>query len=550
MLGDAALGSEIDQISASALKPFLFVIVGEVKSGKSSLINALLEAPVCGVDTAPCTTRVQEISFGEEEQRVQVSEFEERVQLPHGILKHIAIVDTPGTNSIIREHQVITENYIPQSDLVLFVFFAKNPYTGSAWDFLRYIKHDWQRNTLFVLQQVDLLPSDERKRTVEHIREQLVAEGIDDPVVFAVSVKTGTGMGALRDYLRAEIVEGRQFTKMHSLTQNLLHFVGGLASLLKGHERLNQHDEILLGKLHGLTLNLQTQAEVDRQVGGIMDTCRRRTDEADRRLRKRFQRRQSFLDKLDTLKNALASGYEVRQWLTDFFSQVQAEISHVLYQDQLRYFSELHRRTEDLAQQMVEVLESRPRHLKKSATDALARRREQTLAEVRQRLSGIDELRLEETVQPQASLGRLNRLLLLYRFAQLGSAVGLLILGVYFGGLISGLMLAGLGYVGVGYALFARNRERLQARCSAALEASLVGLEQRLRSDIGDHLERLKSMGDGAVALFERDLAERRKQTEGLMRAVRELREAIERFQTEAPAGKTNDGGKGAPQKS
>jgi len=151
-LGNPSLSAEIDQLSASALKPFLFVIVGEVKSGKSSLINALLEAPVCGVDTAPCTTRVQEISFGEEEGRTEVSELEERMQLPHAILRHITVVDTPGTNSIIRKHQVVTENYIPQSDLELFVFFAKNPYTGSAWDFLRYIKHDWQRNTLFVLQ--------------------------------------------------------------------------------------------------------------------------------------------------------------------------------------------------------------------------------------------------------------------------------------------------------------------------------------------------------------------------------------------------------------
>ncbi|CAK0769182.1 hypothetical protein CCP4SC76_5170001 [Gammaproteobacteria bacterium] len=110
VVADPALNSEIDHLSTSALKPFLFVIVGEVKSGKSSLINALLEAPVCKVDSAPCTAKVQEINYGEEEQRVEVSEFEERLYLPHPILKQIAIVDTPGTNSIIRDHQVITEN--------------------------------------------------------------------------------------------------------------------------------------------------------------------------------------------------------------------------------------------------------------------------------------------------------------------------------------------------------------------------------------------------------------------------------------------------------
>ena len=40
-------------------------------------------------------------------------------------------MDTPGTNSIIRSHQTITENYIPQSDLVIFVFPAKESLHGN-----------------------------------------------------------------------------------------------------------------------------------------------------------------------------------------------------------------------------------------------------------------------------------------------------------------------------------------------------------------------------------------------------------------------------------
>ncbi len=533
LIGDDGLSREIDQVSASALKPFLFVIVGEVKSGKSSLINALLEAPVCGVDSAPCTTRVQEIGYGEEESRIEVSQFEERMLLPHAILRHIAIVDTPGTNSIIREHQRITEDYIPQSDLVLFVFFAKNPYTGSAWDFLRYIRHDWQRNTLFVLQQADLLPADQRRRTVEHIRDQLIAEGIADPVVFPVSVKTGAGVATLRDHLRTEVVEGRQFNKLQSTTHNLLHFSDRAGKLLETHERLNQHDEILLGKLHGLTLNLQTDAEVEKQVAAIMNTCRNHTDEAQRRLHKRFQGRHSFLDTLDTLKNALAGGHEIRQWLTDFFAKVQAELSHALYQDQLRYFSELHRRSQELGGQMLEVLESPPNDAK-SATDALSRRREQTLEQVRERLASLDEFRLEETAPPQAALGRLNRLLLAYRLAQTGTAVGLLVLGVYFGDLVGGILMGAAGYVGVGYVLFARGRDRLEARCVLALDRNLADLERRLRTDIGDHLTALTSVGDNALTLFEGDLRERRKQTQELTRTVGEIRDGVERFRAQA----------------
>lgn len=541
LLEEPALSAEIDQLTAGALKPFLFVIVGEVKSGKSSLINALLDAQVCAVDSAPCTSKVQEINYGEEAQRIEVSEFEERLFLPQTILKHISIVDTPGTNSIIRQHQIITENYIPQSDLVLFVFFAKNPYTGSAWDFLRFIKRDWQRHTLFVLQQADLLPAEERKRTLEHIREQLIKDGIEDPMVFPVSVKTGAGISTLRDYLRTQVMEGRQFTKVQSLTHNLLHLVAGLENLVQNHERLNQHDDILLGKLKGLSLNLRTDVDVDKQVALTMDTCRARTEEGKKRLRKRFEGHLSLLDKLDTLKNALAGGHEIQQWLQEFFGHLQQELNNILYQDQLRYFSQLHRRAQELAGQMAEVLTSRPRFLKKTARDRLSRRREQTLEQARQRLAALDNIRAEEAVQPKTALTRVKRLLLLYRVAQGGAAISLLLLGGYFSGLITGLILGGLGYVGVGYVLFSRNRDSLLGQCLLAVEGGVADLEQQLRASLQEHLTNLQQVGEGVRTAFERDLKERRTQVEQLSSQIKQLREALQRFQAIAGQRKVED---------
>lgn len=539
LLGEPALIDEIDQLSTSALKPFLFVIVGEVKSGKSSLINALLEAPVCAVDSAPCTDSVQEINYGEEERRIQLSEFEERVHLPHAILRHICIVDTPGTNSIIRHHQVVTENYIHQSDLVLFVFFAKNPYTGSAWDFLRYIKHEWQRNTLFVLQQADLLPSTERKRTLEHIREQLVENGIEDPVVFAVSVKTGMGVSALREHLRAAVVEGRQYTKLQSLANNMRRFVGGMEKLLASHERLNKHDDILLGKLHGLTVNLQTEADVDRHVARMMEECRHRTEEAKRRLRQHFQGKHSVLEKIETLKNALGGGREVWQWLVDFHNAVHQELSHALYQHQIRYYAELHRRGEELAEQMLALLAARPRHVKKSAADTLARHRQRTLVAIHERLGRLDGLHSQDNIPTRTGLGRLRRLLLTYRLLQAGGAVGLLVLGIYFDGLITGLLLGGVGYVGIGHGLLARNRERVQAQSSLALEEGLSDVERGLRTILTEHVTTLQRLGEDIISLFEHDLRHRKTQTNNIMNKVHELRANLQKLQGQLVPGPT-----------
>ena len=57
-------------------EPFMFVIVGEVKSGKSSFINALLNTgtEVCKVAPDPCTDTIQQVLFGEE-QVVVVNEY-------------------------------------------------------------------------------------------------------------------------------------------------------------------------------------------------------------------------------------------------------------------------------------------------------------------------------------------------------------------------------------------------------------------------------------------------------------------------------------------
>ena len=48
-LGSASLLSIVSELRSGLNEPFLFVVVGEVKSGKSSFINALLGEDICPV---------------------------------------------------------------------------------------------------------------------------------------------------------------------------------------------------------------------------------------------------------------------------------------------------------------------------------------------------------------------------------------------------------------------------------------------------------------------------------------------------------------------
>src|SRR5690554_5472862 len=192
----------------------LLVIVGEVKSGKSSFVNALLGEEVCEVAPDPCTAGIQELVYGDERTITNLGENWERLTLPKEVLRNITIVDTPGTNSIIKKHQAITEKYIPQSDIVLFVFPAKNPHTGSAWDFLSLVRKDWYRKMVFILQQSDLASSHELAINKERVAQYARERNVQNPVVFTVSAKLEeeghpeSGFNEFRQFLSQAIQTG------------------------------------------------------------------------------------------------------------------------------------------------------------------------------------------------------------------------------------------------------------------------------------------------------------------------------------------------------
>ncbi len=203
-----------DQLEA----PFTFVIVGEVKAGKSSFINALLDTDkeICKVAPMPMTDTIQQILYGETERIEEINPYLKKIYQPVEILKEIAIVDTPGTNTIVAHHQEITERFIPYSDLIVFVFEAKNPYRQSSWEFFDYINAEWHRKIIFVLQQKDLLPEADLKINIDGVVEHAKKKGISDPKVFAVSAKLEqadfqdiSGFKDIRSYIENNITGGK-----------------------------------------------------------------------------------------------------------------------------------------------------------------------------------------------------------------------------------------------------------------------------------------------------------------------------------------------------
>ncbi len=139
---------------------FLLVIAGEFNAGKSAFINALLGGKFLEEGVTPTTTRIHLIRHGDELQRETLEAALDRISIPAEILQDINIVDTPGTNAIHREHEAITREFVPRSDMVLFVTSADRPFTESERAFLQGIR-DWGKKIVIVLNKIDILETPE-----------------------------------------------------------------------------------------------------------------------------------------------------------------------------------------------------------------------------------------------------------------------------------------------------------------------------------------------------------------------------------------------------
>lgn len=214
-INNQQLQKTIRNLRININEPFLFVVVGEVKAGKSSFVNALLQADICKTAADPCTDVIQQIVYSESSYEQPVGQYLRKIGLPNQILKTLSVVDTPGTNTIVENHQEITKEFIPNSDLIFFVFFAKNPYTRSAWELLDYVNSEWRKKVVFVLQQADLTKPAELAKNKEKLTELALQKGIPSPVVFATSVEwevngeqDRSGFPEVRNYIQQTLKDG------------------------------------------------------------------------------------------------------------------------------------------------------------------------------------------------------------------------------------------------------------------------------------------------------------------------------------------------------
>lgn len=167
---EVALEDEPDRPLPVLGRPILIAAIGEVNSGKSSLLNALAGTEICPAGPLPQTAEVILYRHGMEgEKAVQPQLVEARRPLDY--LRNFDLLDTPGTNSKLNGHAAIAQPFLEHADLVMVVFTAENPWTAATWDAVSRLPLEALDRTVLVVQRVDLKQPQDIPIILGHMRD-------------------------------------------------------------------------------------------------------------------------------------------------------------------------------------------------------------------------------------------------------------------------------------------------------------------------------------------------------------------------------------------
>ena len=259
---------------------FLLVVCGEYNAGKSTFLNALLGQKVMLEGVTPTTDRVTIVTYGPVARDFEESPFVLRREVPAEVLRDLAFVDTPGTNAVIKQHQELTERFVPRADLVLFVTSADRPFTESERQFLELIR-SWGKKVVVVVNKFDILQESERAQVLGFVREHAAATlktpvG-DAPQVFGVAAREAYKARAAGDDAAL------QESGLPGLEAFITNTLAGEARLklkfgtpLGVAERLaERYGGLAAGELGLLAGDRRTLAEVERQLEQFRKDMRR-----------------------------------------------------------------------------------------------------------------------------------------------------------------------------------------------------------------------------------------------------------------------------------
>jgi len=194
-IGAEEVFEEVETLSERVAEgQFYVACVGQFKRGKSSLLNALVGAPVLPVGVLPVTAAVTVLRYGDRLRarvRLSASDWKEidpgelpdyvaesgnpgnekgvsavEVFVPSPLLATgMCLVDTPGIGSVIVANTATTRSFVPHIDAALVVIGADPPISGEEAALVEEVANS-VHEIVVVLNKADRLPDGERDEAV------------------------------------------------------------------------------------------------------------------------------------------------------------------------------------------------------------------------------------------------------------------------------------------------------------------------------------------------------------------------------------------------
>lgn len=219
--GKKSIVSEIDKAITTTEDSATVLFCGEFKTGKSSLVNAIIGTELCPTDIGIATSVVTTIKYGAVKKAVRyygnllenadslkseeiewedidkytmgdVLEIDNTILVelsyPSPFLKNgITIIDTPGIGGLDPRHAILTHMALPKADVIVFVTDAGEPLTLSELEFYENKILSCGKQNVVLVNKSDTLTADTLSTHVSNTKLQLAKLG--GPEVIPVSAK-------------------------------------------------------------------------------------------------------------------------------------------------------------------------------------------------------------------------------------------------------------------------------------------------------------------------------------------------------------------------
>lgn len=195
----APLVAAVSRAAAELEQPLLVTVMGEFSSGKSSFVNAFIGAEVAATGITPTTATINVVKYGHQrggrivghDGAVRELAWDDlhaalrglaaddaraidrvEIALPLDELAKVHIIDTPGLNSILPEHEATARAFIARADAVVWVFTAGQGGKASERKALDSIRAEGKR-VLGVLNKRDQLSDADVAEVTAYVAGQL-----------------------------------------------------------------------------------------------------------------------------------------------------------------------------------------------------------------------------------------------------------------------------------------------------------------------------------------------------------------------------------------